>query len=31
MGTFEIFIPYSKIKDLVKKDSPLEEVMESHY
>ena len=31
MGAFEIFIPYSKIKDLIKKDSPLQEVVESHY
>ncbi|WP_375562937.1 RsiV family protein [Bernardetia sp. OM2101] len=31
MGSFEIFIPYSSIKSLVKKDSPLQEVMESHY
>lgn len=31
MGAFEIFIPYSTIKDLVKKDSPLQEVMKSHY
>ncbi|WP_338793522.1 RsiV family protein [Bernardetia sp. MNP-M8] len=31
MGSFEIFIPYSTITDLVKKDSPLQEIMENHY
>lgn len=31
MGAFEIFIPYSKVKDLIKKDSPLQEIVESHY
>ncbi len=31
MGAFEIFIPYSKIQDIVKKDSALEEIMESNY
>lgn len=31
MGAFEIFIPYSKIQNLVKKDSPLQEIMESNY
>lgn len=31
MGAFEIFIPYSKIKKLIRKKSRLEEIMSSYY
>lgn len=31
LGAFEVFIPYSKILDIVKKDSPLNAIIQNHY